>query len=653
MAQRIPCIDVIVPTFRCDTRTLKLLCSLGCERSASIHTTIVVDRPDTPNKNDILRLASYQPDRTVRIHVMEVNSGASNARNAGLWQSFGDHAILLDDDVTPEAGLVDAYLGAIERHPGAAAYVGVTKLPVPQNLIQHAMAACRICYFYGVAEEQANPAWGVTANLCIPARTNPISFSRRYPKTGGGEDVDFCIRAQQCFGPCVATPGARVLHPYWDNPVKQVIGWASGDVLCLDALPHSTFRAPPNWVEVALVCALAGRFELCLLAAVVEAAMLAPRFFYNAPRQNRVTISLIATLPPMVQDVQRLYSKIVRLRWTHLCLHFDWMNGAGHHATEKRLSIIGKGFAFALATALFETTGQEQTFATLGLVCFYVLWCVGQVDLHIIPEVLRVPRTAESVLDIGTAPVPFVIFGYQRTGSNLLCSHLGRHPQIAMHYEIFNDKAIYAHDGELHTGEDVKNRDTDPFSFLARMFSVDSRAKALGGGRPECVGFKVFPEHMCRSKASRELFEQVLSDPRVIKIILKRENRAAVCASALRASVTGHYIKKNLDGVKVKFEPHELQAFVNNYDGYYKYLAERVAGQRGKWIEISYEELVRDPESTLQRLYDLLGVAPVPLARGVIRDIPRQSDGVLSNALANYEELRHAFSGDERSRDFE
>jgi LPS sulfotransferase NodH len=652
-AKQVQCIDIVVPTYRCDISMLKPLCNLSCERPASIHTTLVVDRPDAPNLHEILRLASYQPDRTVRVHVMETNAGASNARNAGLWQSFGDHAILLDDDVTAQAGLVDAYLGAIERHPGAAAYVGVTKLPVPQTLMQQAMTACNICYFYGVAEEQKNPAWGVTANLCIPARTNPISFSRRYPKTGGGEDVDFCIRAQQVFGPCVAVPGARALHPFWDSPLKQVIGWASGDVLCLEALPHSTFRTPPNWVEVAFACACAGRFDLCVLAAIVEVAVLAPRFFYNAPRQNRIAVSLVATLPPMVQDVQRLLSKILRLRLTQVCLHFDWMNGAGHHVTEKRLSIVGKGIAFALAVAVLEASGGEQLRAALCLVCFYVLWCIGQVDLHIIPQVLRMPRAVESAVDIGSAPVPFVIFGYQRTGSNLLCSYLGCHPKVAMHYELFNDKAVYAHNGELHTGEDVKNRDVDPAAFLARMFSVDSRAEVLGGGRPHCVGFKVFPEHICRSKASRELFEQLLSDTRVKKIILKRENRTSVCASALRASVTGHYIKKNLDDVKVKIEAHELQAFIDNYDGYYKYIAERVAGQHGNWIDISYEELIRAPTSAVHRLCKFLDIPSVPLAHGVTREIPRQSDGVLQNALDNFDDLKHAFAGDDRRQDFE
>jgi LPS sulfotransferase NodH len=648
--QQIPCIDIIVPTFRCDFAVLELLCSLDCERPASVHTTIVVDRPDAANLDQILELASYQPDRTVRIHVMEKNVGAGNARNAGLWQSFGDYAIFLDDDVTPSVGLVDAYLGAIERIPGAAAYVGMTQLPVPQSLVQQAMAACNICYFYGVAKEQKTPPWGITANLCVPSRTSNVSFSKRYPKTGGGEDVDFCIRLQQeSHQTCVAVPCALVMHPYWDKPFNQVFGWASGDVLCLDALPHSTFRAPPNWAEVALACVCTGRPELAVVATALEAALLAPRFFQKAQTGNKIIVSAIATLPPMLQDMRRLISKLMRLRLTQLCLHFDWMNGAGHHASEKSLSISGKGIAFLLAKAAIDGQGTTSSTAGICLVVYYILWCIGQVDLHVLPKVLRVPRNLKSELNLGTAAVPFVIFGFQRTGSNLLCSYLGNHPQVAMHYELFNDKAVYAHDGQHTTGADIKDRDSDPASFLTKMLTVEKRSEPLGGGQPTCVGFKVFPEHICRSKASRCLFENLLSDTRVRKIVLRRENRLAVCVSALRSSVTGEYIKKNLDDVKVKIAPHELQTFIDHYDNYYNYIGERLAGQHGTWLDVTYEDLVRDPSKTTRRIYKLLSV-PAAAPASPIR---KQTTTGLRNAVDNFDELRDAFAGTERACDFD
>lgn len=100
-----------------------------------------------------------------------------------------------------------------------------------------------------------------------------------------------------------------------------------------------------------------------------------------------------------------------------------------------------------------------------------------------------------------------------------------------MHYELFNDKVIYAHDGIVDCSEDVNARDRDPAAFLARMLSVERRASKLGGGTADAAGFKVFPEHMCRSEASRELFERVLPDVRIRKVVLRRENSVKVCVS--------------------------------------------------------------------------------------------------------------------------
>lgn len=225
-AKQVACIDVVVPTYRCDLVQLERLCSLDCKQPASLQTIVVVDRPTTPNLEELRRLSSYANGRIVRVHVQEANAGASFARNTGLAQSFGDYAVLLDDDVQPRPGLLDAYLGAIARHPGEAAYVGLTELPPPVTWVQCALKACRVCYFYGVASIKRNPPWGVTANICVRSRTIRSDFeyfSRSYPRTGGGEDVDFCIRSQSAgHGKLVAVPEAAVLQPFWDAPFKQV-----------------------------------------------------------------------------------------------------------------------------------------------------------------------------------------------------------------------------------------------------------------------------------------------------------------------------------------------------------------------------------------------------------------------------------------------
>lgn len=63
--------------------------------------------------------------------------------------------------------------------------------------------------------------------------------------------MDYCIRLRRNLNaPLVSVPAARVLHPFWPRPLRQIAGWASGDVRCLDTLPTCGFRAPPNWAEL-------------------------------------------------------------------------------------------------------------------------------------------------------------------------------------------------------------------------------------------------------------------------------------------------------------------------------------------------------------------------------------------------------------------
>lgn len=104
--RRVPCVDIIVPTYRCDEAALEAVCAL--RGRASLHVLIVVDRPDASNLPAIKALGSHAPDHTVRVYVQPTNMGASMARNTGYAQSFGDHAIFLDDDVFPALDLVDA-----------------------------------------------------------------------------------------------------------------------------------------------------------------------------------------------------------------------------------------------------------------------------------------------------------------------------------------------------------------------------------------------------------------------------------------------------------------------------------------------------------------------------------------------------------------
>jgi hypothetical protein len=105
--RRAPCIDLVVPTYRCDASALSAICSLD-SAAASVHVLVIVDRPDAPNLHAIKALNSYAANHTVRVYVQPENMGASMARNTGLAQSFGEYALFLDDDVRREPDVLDA-----------------------------------------------------------------------------------------------------------------------------------------------------------------------------------------------------------------------------------------------------------------------------------------------------------------------------------------------------------------------------------------------------------------------------------------------------------------------------------------------------------------------------------------------------------------
>jgi len=667
----VPCINVVIPTYRCDVDRLRALTNLECRRDVSLTTIVVVDRPDAEALSDIRALASYASNRIVRVLVKPKNEGASAARNDGLAQSFGDYCVLLDDDVIPESGLLDAYLGAIDRTPGAAAYVGLTTLPSPSTAFELALVASRICTFYGIAGVVEQPPWGVTANICVKCRTNnSVIFSNVYPRTGGGEDVDYCFRIQlQGYGSLVAVPGARVLHPFWKSPLRQVQGWAAGDVLCLDALPHRGFRALPNWAEysvyfllVALACATFGNLTLAqkfvkfaLYAIVIEIAMLYPRFYANCRDVHRnvrvcCIAALLGTVPIMLQDGTRLASKIIRLRLHKICKHFDFMNGRGNNVREMRFALAVKNVLLLIAcvTQAPLSGAAKVTVRNVWLV-IYALWYARQTG-YFTAFKQKMLRGPELPFRIEPGVTPFVVLSHMRTGSNLLCGYLSAIQGINMNSELFNAKAIYGTNGEIVNDPTLlRRRDEDPCQFLKDI--LDKRSVHCTS-----VGFKLFPEHISRDggQVLHEFFERLLADPRIKKIVLRRRNRVATCASLLRSFITGSFISKNLDHVPVHIKPSDLRNFITGYDKYYEFIEERLAGQQ--WIDMTYETLVNKSmiDGELHRVCEFLGVSVSAQARdeSVEKSVPRQTYRPLNELITNFAELHSAFAGTEREIDF-
>jgi hypothetical protein len=258
------CLDVVIPSYRINNNEIiNHIVSLRSTIPAYISFWIIVDNPDEHHVFEMKKLAKASNktlvgnNRFVTVVHYGENRGASSARNTGYNYSTADWVLFLDDDVIPDASILDAYISSIARYPKAKCMVGLTKLPPPCNSWTKILRTCNVMYFYGISKHRINPPWGVTANLMVKGsrHNHTVQFKHLYPKTGGGEDIDFVFQLKEFYktnGCVVAVPEAVVHHPWWNKGrtcYGQICGWANGDSQVLTEWPEKTFLVCPNWIE--------------------------------------------------------------------------------------------------------------------------------------------------------------------------------------------------------------------------------------------------------------------------------------------------------------------------------------------------------------------------------------------------------------------
>lgn len=261
-------LDVVVPTYRVQSSMLARILALRVPPGVTMQFTIICDRPGHSEAAAALEALAraHTDDPMVRIRTNDANVGAGPSRNRGLAESAADWVLFLDDDVLPDPDILAAYAAAIRAHPRATGFIGHSQLPPPANSRQAGVHLAGVAFFWGIA--RANPLhtelpWGVTANLCV-RRPPPgsLEFDEAFPKTGGGEDIDFCLRLREHVRRTVAdsegfvaVPAAVITHPWWDGgrpALSHFSGWAGGDGHLIDVFPALTYRNLPDLCETLL-----------------------------------------------------------------------------------------------------------------------------------------------------------------------------------------------------------------------------------------------------------------------------------------------------------------------------------------------------------------------------------------------------------------
>lgn len=213
---------------------------------------------------------------------------------------------------------------------------------------------------YTIAERTREPPWGVTANICVRARDSRIRFDLSYPKTGGGEDLDFCARARK-HGPIRSVPGARADHPWWNDgkfkAVLHILAWAEGEVLCVGKshMREHVFWTFPNGVEMivftslftyschgGIISGFSKSFFLSFLILIMELLWHASRIKDHRLRSpvkgsmwRSTIVRLTAAALIILQEFMRMFQALDH-NWGWVLWRVDWHFGLMPHLVTNR-----------------------------------------------------------------------------------------------------------------------------------------------------------------------------------------------------------------------------------------------------------------------------------------------------------------------------
>lgn len=346
------CLDVVVPSYRINNITrLKKIISLRASIPITTIFWIIVDNPDEEHVQEVFQLAEDMNEKIdgwnyyTRFVTYGENKGASHARNTGYNSSTADWVLFLDDDVVPDSELLDAYAGAIKRYPHAKVLVGLTEMPPAFNRWTHALSTANVMYFFGVAKLFENPPWGVTANILVRGsrHNQTVQFKNIYPKSGGGEDVDFVFQMKAHYKDAksvVSVPNAKVLHPWWNEGkscYRQVCGWAWGDFLCAGQWPRNKFWACPNWIEFSFFVVLASIAKgypaataamIIFFVALTDSIVKTTKMYERKPSQGRMSAVLNSTIAGTIISAQEMTRAIAMCVNGYMFgLRMDWFDG--------------------------------------------------------------------------------------------------------------------------------------------------------------------------------------------------------------------------------------------------------------------------------------------------------------------------------------
>jgi GT2 family glycosyltransferase len=314
-----------------------------------VNIYFVIDNPETSDRF----VEAHIQDKVVTVIKNDTNLGAHLSRNKGFEAGSGEYVLFLDDDVEVPSDLLAKYLEAIKINPNSPGFVGPVRFPACINSHTQAAVASDILTFWDIAKTTPYLAWGITANLIVKRESvGNIRFSSTFPKKGGGEDIDFCLRIVEKGGSWfTSVPDAEIMHPWWTQgklQYRRFARWAYGDSPLPTLYPKYKFRNAPNLLESALILSLFALltfiffrvslewfFTWLIIALFLELFMDGIRMRLAGKKQNLI-VSIQATVIRLSNDLGRIAGHLRCLNVLGITERFDYFM-TGEHIKYERI----------------------------------------------------------------------------------------------------------------------------------------------------------------------------------------------------------------------------------------------------------------------------------------------------------------------------
>lgn len=222
----------------------------------------------------------------------------------------------------------------------------------------------------------------------------------------------------------------------------------------------------------------------------------------------------------------------------------------------------------------------------------------------------------------------FIVIARSRTGSNLLISYLDSHPNIHADREVF---------AKLN-GRDYK-------SVLSRVYGKQPR-------KIKAAGFKIFYYHPM-DENGQHIWDYLIKSEDIFVIHLKRFNILRTMISRKIAEKQDSWELKNPTVPLDKNEKCVDFTFSELENAFKKTREWEIHGdkifEKHRLISVYYEDIVKDPENTLEKVIRFIGVDNLSLKTNLRKQNPER----LRDLVTNYDELKSAFSGTEWQAFFE